>query len=151
MRSLKSLLMVVVALILVSCSMSAKPEKNETEKASAHGEVIALNKADFLSKVYNYEKNQTQWVYEGNKPAIIDFYADWCGPCKSMSPILKQLKSELQDFVSIIKINVDTNPSLAAKYQVQGVPTFIVFKNGVQTFRQSGMLSLAQLKQVVST
>ena len=62
MRSLKSLLMVVVALILVSCSMSAKPEKNETEKvSSAQGEVIVLNKADFLSKVYNYEKNQTQW------------------------------------------------------------------------------------------
>ena len=80
MRSLKSLLMVVAALILVSCSMSAKPEKNETEKvSSAQGEVIVLNKADFLSKVYNYEKNQTQWVYEGNKPAIIDFYADWCG------------------------------------------------------------------------
>lgn len=72
MRSLKSLLMVAVALILVSCSMSAKPEQNETEKASAQGEVVALNKADFLSKVYNYEKNQTQWVYEGNKPAIID-------------------------------------------------------------------------------
>ena len=63
MRSLKSLLMVVAALILVSCSMSAKPEKNETEKvSSAQGEVIVLNKADFLSKVYNYEKNQTQWV-----------------------------------------------------------------------------------------
>ena len=91
MRSLKSLLMVVVALVLVSCSMAAKPEKNETEKVSAQGEVIVLNKADFLSKVYNYEKNQTQWVYEGNKPAIIDFYADWCGPCKKVSPILKEL------------------------------------------------------------
>ena len=76
MRSLKSLLMVAVALVLVSCSMSAKPEKNEMEEVSAQGEVIVLNKADFLSKVYNYEKNQTQWVYEGNKPAIIDFYAD---------------------------------------------------------------------------
>ena len=98
MRSLKSLLMVVVALILVSCSMSAKPEKNETEKvSSAQGEVIVLNKADFLSKVYNYEKNQTQWVYEGNKPAIIDFYADWCGPCKKVSPILKELAAQYKD------------------------------------------------------
>jgi thioredoxin 1 len=96
-------------------------------------------------------KKSFQEIINKNVPVLIDFYADWCGPCKSMSPILKQLKSELQDSVSIIKINVDTNPSLAAKYQVQGVPTFIVFKNGVQTFRQSGMLSLAQLKQVVST
>ena len=62
-----------------------------------------------------------------------------------------ELKSELKDTVSIIKINVDNNQALAAKYQVQGVPTFIVFKNGVQTFRQSGMMSLTQLKQVVSS
>ena len=96
MRSLKSLLMVAVALVLVSCSMSAKPEKNEMEEVSAQGEVIVLNKADFLSKVYNYEKNQTQWVYEGNKPAIIDFYADWCGPCKKVSPILKETGCTVQ-------------------------------------------------------
>ena len=105
MRSLKSLLMVVAALILVSCSMSAKPEKNETEKvSSAQGEVIVLNKADFLSKVYNYEKNQTQWVYEGNKPAIIDFYADWCGPCKKVSPILKELAAQYKDDIVIYKV-----------------------------------------------
>ena len=84
-------------------------------------------------------------------PVLVDFTADWCGPCKNMAPILKQLKSELKDTVSIIKINVDNNQALAAKYQVQGVPTFIVFKNGVQTFRQSGMMSLTQLKQVVSS
>ena len=114
MRSLKSLLMVVAALILVSCSMSAKPEKNETEKvSSAQGEVIVLNKADFLSKVYNYEKNQTQWVYEGNKPAIIDFYADWCGPCKKVSPILKELAAQYKDDIVIYKINVDNEKELA--------------------------------------
>lgn len=88
-------------------------------------------------------------IINQNVPVLVDFYADWCGPCKSMAPILKQLKSELKDAVSIIKINVDTNQSLAAKYQVQGVPTFMVFKNGKQTWRQSGMQSVSQLKQAI--
>jgi len=82
-------------------------------------------------------------------PVLVDFTADWCGPCKSMAPVLKQLKLELKDTISIIKINVDKNQSLASKYQVQGVPTFIIFKQGKQVWRQSGMQSISQLKQAL--
>jgi thioredoxin 1 len=83
-------------------------------------------------------------------PVLVDFTADWCGPCKSMAPVLKQLKTELKEDISIIKINVDTNKTLAAKYQVQGVPTFIIFKQGKQVWRQSGMQTITQLKQALA-
>ena len=149
MRSLKSLLMVVVALILVSCSMSAKPEKNETEKvSSAQGEVIVLNKADFLSKVYNYEKNQTQWVYEGNKPAIIDFYADWCGPCKMMGPVVEEIAEEHSD-VKVVKINVDNAEDIAIKYQIMSIPTLVVVKGGQEVNRSIGLISKEKIEELI--
>jgi len=88
-------------------------------------------------------------IIDQKVPVLVDFTADWCGPCKSMAPVLKQLKLELKDTISIIKINVDKNQALAAKYQVQGVPTFIIFKQGKQVWRQSGMQSISQLKQAL--
>ena len=150
MRKLKSLLMVAIALVLVSCSMSAKSEKGETENAAAQGEVIALNKADFLSKVYNYEKNQTQWVYEGDKPAIIDFYADWCGPCKKVAPILKELAGQYKNDIIIYKINVDNEKELAAAFGIQSIPTILFIpKNGKPQIAQ-GALSKEQFVEQIN-
>ena len=85
-----------------------------------------------------------------NKPVLVDFFADWCGPCKMMNPILKEVKDALGDRVSIIKINVDTNKQLAAKYQVRGVPTLILFKAGKQLWRQSGVLQKNELIQIIN-
>lgn len=88
-------------------------------------------------------------IINQSKPVLIDFYADWCGPCKMMAPILKQVKDNLGERVSIIKIDVDKNQQLAAKYQVRGVPTFILFKNGKQLWRQSGVVQKDDLINII--
>lgn len=86
-----------------------------------------------------------------DKLVLVDFFAEWCGPCKMMSPVLKQVKDNLGDRVSIIKIDVDKNQSLAAKYQVRGVPTLMLFKNGQQVWRQSGLLQKDDLINVITS
>lgn len=84
-----------------------------------------------------------------DKPVLVDFKADWCGPCKTMVPILKEVKQQLKDKVSIIKIDVDKNPSVAAKFQVRGVPTLILFKQGKPVWQQSGVVQANQLIELI--
>lgn len=88
-------------------------------------------------------------LINSEKPVLIDFFAEWCGPCKQMAPALQQLADQMGDAVRIIKIDIDKNPALQRKYKVSGVPTIMVFQNGQQKFRQSGAMMLPQLKKVV--
>ena len=88
-------------------------------------------------------------IINSETPVLIDFHALWCGPCKMMTPILKDLKVKMGEEVKIIKIDIDKNRSLSAKYQVQGVPTFMIFKNGELKWRNSGMHTAAQLEGVI--
>lgn len=88
-------------------------------------------------------------IIHSEKPVLVDFYATWCGPCKTMAPILQEVKAAMGDKVTIIKIDVDKNPVVSNQFHVESVPTLIIFKQGAVKWRQAGVVPASQLRQVL--
>jgi thioredoxin 1 len=95
-------------------------------------------------------KGKFDSLIHDDRPVIVDFHALWCSPCKMQSPILKEVANELGDRIKVIKIDVDQNSEIASRYNIQSVPTLIIFKNGKQIWRQSGVVSKNQLYNVLT-
>ena len=109
-------------------------------------EIVHLTKAEVLKKVYNYEANPNDWKFEGSRPAIVDFYATWCGPCMRQAPILEERAGE---GYHIGKVDVDQAPDLAGNYRVMSIPTLILFKNGEEVKRFVGLQTKDTLKALL--
>lgn len=145
------LLFPLAALLLISCNNKdkAKDQMKETIKKENKMTTIHLTKAQFLSKVANFETNPTKWKYLGDKPALVDFYADWCGPCKAIAPVLEELAAEYGDRIYIYKINTETEPELAAAFGIRSIPSLLFVPMNKQPQMASGALSKQQLKEAI--
>lgn len=89
-------------------------------------------------------------IIKGDTPVLVDFYTDWCGPCKMMAPELKKVKKALGDRIIVLKINAETNPAATIRYQVRGVPTLLLFRKGEELWRQSGVVPASQLTDIIN-
>jgi thioredoxin len=151
MKTLINTLAVLVLLSLGACNSSAENNKDATKgdatkaKTETHsGDVtekgaIKMTKADFLEKVMNYEKNASEWNYIGDKPALIDFYADWCGPCKIASPVLDELAIEYHGQIYVYKVDTDVERELASLFGIRSIPSFLFIPREGQPTMTSGI------------
>jgi thioredoxin len=110
---------------------------------------IEINKEQFLQKVVNYEVNSTEWKYLGDKPAIIDFYASWCGPCKMVAPILEELAEEYGDSIVIYKVNTEKERELSSAFGIRSIPTLIFVPMGENPQVVQGAMGKADFRKVI--
>lgn len=138
--------LLAVASLAVSCSAQGAKSKGDGNGGS---NTVAITKAEFVKKVANIDADPSEWKYLGDKPALIDFYASWCGPCKMIAPILEDLAVEYRDDIVIYKINIDSEPELAAAFGVQSIPTLLFVPMKDQPQMSQGAMSKEQFKAAI--
>jgi thioredoxin len=148
----KTVVFSLMALLLTACNNKTEQPVNqvkETIKKEHKMTTIHLTKTEFLSKVANFETNPSEWKYLGDKPALIDFYADWCGPCKAVAPILEELAAEYGDSIYIYKIDTEAEPELASAFGIRSIPSLLFVPMTGQPQMAVGALSKPQLKDAI--
>ncbi len=138
------ILTLLVAVVMVFAVVAQAPATEQSTVKVTH-----LTKADFLAKVMNYEKNPQEWIYLGDKPCLIDFYASWCGPCKRLAPVLDELAQEYAGEIYIYKIDTEKERELAAVFGVRSIPTLLFCPMGENPQIAQGALPKEQLKEAI--
>lgn len=152
---MKKIIIAITAacMIISSCSDKSKTKDQEnteiTKESGAEPKTIHLNKMDFLAKVANYETNPSEWKYLGDKPALIDFYADWCGPCKMIAPHLEDLARDYKNEIYIYKIDVDKEQELAQVFGIRSIPSLLLIPMGENPQMTQGAMSKDDLKDAI--
>ena len=142
---MKKLLITAFALL----AFAAGSQAQTNNKNAKNMKTIALTKADFLKKVADYEKNPEEWIYLGDKPAIIDFYASWCGPCKMVAPILEELAAEYDGQIYVYKVNTEQEQELAALFNIRSIPSFLFIPMNDKPQMAMGAMSKSSFKEAI--
>ena len=141
MRKTKYAFILSAVMVIVSCCRNSGGDNQQnTNNKEKKMQTIHLTKSEFLAKVADYETSPNEWKYLGDRPAVIDFYASWCGPCKMIAPILEELAAEYGDSIYVYKINTEEEQELAAAFGIQSIPTLLfVPMEGVPQMAQGAM------------
>ena len=151
MRKLFGATLVLALIAFTACAGKTKENNQDvtTTKEEKKMGTIHLTKAEFLTKVANYEANPTEWKYLGDKPCIIDFYASWCGPCKTIAPILEDLAKEYDGQIYIYKIDTEKEQELAATFGIRSIPTILFCPVGENPQMAQGAMPKDAFKQAI--
>ncbi len=129
--------------------LEAASQEMTTKEGKTKMTTINLTKEDFLNKVMDYEKNPTEWKYKGDKPAIIDFYASWCGPCKMLAPVLEELAKEYEGQIYIYKVDTEAEEELSRAFGIRSIPTILFVPMNGQPMMTQGALPKAELDKII--
>jgi len=149
-------IVLIASIGLLGCGSSNGKNNQENEKTTSSasstpetGKVIQMNKAMFIEKVFNYEENPNDWKFRGDKPCIIDFYADWCGPCKKVAPVMAELAEQYKDQIVIYKVDTDKERELAQIFNIRSIPSILYCPAQGQPQMTMGALPKAEFEKMI--
>ena len=155
MKNFRTILLLLAAIVAVSCSNSTETKAQSDNKANAiensndEGKTIHMNKEMFIERVMDFETNKEEWIYLGDKPAIIDFYADWCKPCKLIAPIMDELAEEYKGQIHIYKVDTQVERELASVFGIRSIPAVLFIPMEGQPQMSTGALPKETFKDAI--